>query len=271
MPVVGLDALKELGNFISGLCVSTDISAIHALRYHKRVDCSRQTMRTFMTHTLKSSPFSNRGSSVRKRPAAVVSLSTIADLVPHLDCLRRCIQQGFDDAAIVQSLRDSAGRTCAESLIAQFRLREQAAIDIQQSWRDYASRMFAPSSYPSQPQHASEFRASLPLIDWIKLCSWSYCPECCRRRTVSGLSDLVVPALTQPSAICNHKRNYYARCSRPASHHQYVPQDQRGQVAVEKFHTQEAYVCPRREDWPVYDSQLGRYVSSEGPSSRYVA
>ena len=28
--------------------------------------------------------------------------------------------------------------------------------------------------------------------------------------------------------------------------------------------TQEAYVCPRRSDWPVYDNSRGEYVESSG-------
>jgi len=265
MPVLDCRGLLEHQEFIASLNTQSELQAIHAMRYHRRVNCSRRAMRTLLGHHINRSPISRCYHNVRKRPAALREVSTAARLHDHAIRLREWIDAGLDDKAILHQLSLSEGVRCTLGLIRQFRERDRAAADIQRAWMSYSRGVFCPTSYQGQPDHASEFTRGHPLLEWIHLCSWTFCESCGRSRPNTTLSDLSCPLLNSPSVACSHKRNYFGRCSRPVTDHVYVSADDRPGAELQPFATQEAYVCPRREDWPVFDEARVRYVSSRGP------
>ena len=75
---------------------------------------------------------------------------------------------------------------------------------------------------------------------------------------MSDLSDWRVPTLRAVAVECKSKRNYHGMCSRPITDFVYPSSSQDDAIydAV-KMETQDAYVCPCRADWPVYDSTIG--------------
>ena len=85
-------------------------------------------------------------------------------------------------------------------------------------------------------------------------------------RPSADLSDWQVPALRPVLVQCSSKRNHLGRCSRPIGDFVYPESSQDDALCdAVTMETQEAYVCPRRTDWPVYDPILGEYVTCPGP------
>ena len=264
MPVLDCRGLLEHQELIASLQTKSEVVAIHALRYHRRVNCSRQSMRTLLGHLINESAMSRAYHNVRKRPAALSEVNSLAGLQRHATRLREWVATELDDEAILRELSLSVGVRCTIGLIRQFRQRDMAAADIQRAWRSYSSGTFWPKSYEAQPDHAREFTPGNFLLEWIHLCSWTFCESCGRSRPNTTLSDLRCPTLSSPSVTCSHKRNYFGKCSRPVTDHVYVPAEERAGAQLQGFATQEAYICPRREDWPVFDEAQARYVSSRG-------
>ena len=104
-----------------------------------------------------------------------------------------------------------------------------------------------------------------PLSRWVAVCSWSFC-KCGRMRPLAGLSDWQVPQLRAVLVPCTSKRNYIGLCSRPITDF-VMPVSSQDDAVYDAvpMQTQEAYVCPRKTDWPVYDPILGEYVTCTGP------
>ena len=265
MPIASLVILAEHQEFILSLSTKSETVAIHALRYHHKINCSRRTMRCFLSHyVIKPDSDIARLCRVRKRPAARILVQRLSDLIPHQEDLRQWIEAGYTDHVIVARLGAHVGKQCNLSIIAQFRARERAASDIQVAWRAYMMRSFLPEAYGHQPSHGRGFSRGVPLLDWIRLCSWTFCDACGRRRPNSSLSELSCPDLLTPSVSCRHKRNFYGKCGRSPVDHVHVPSEERSNADLDKFATGEAYVSPRREDWPVYDETRRRYVTCTG-------
>ena len=224
-------------------------------------------MRTYLGHFIDKpdSDLARSYRAVRKRPAAVVGVDTLSALYSHAARLRAWIDEGLDDGAIVRELHASLGLRCTIPLVAKFRAREIAAVDIQRAWQTYKASMFQPSAYEPEPEHDRELSRGGALLDWITMTSWTYCEQCGRRRPNTALSELSCPALLTPQVACAHKRNFFGCCAKPSDAHTHVSAEDRGRVELEQFKTREAYVCPRRQDWPVHDEADGRFVTSRGP------
>ena len=64
---------------------------------------------------------------------------------------------------------------------------------------------------------------------------------------------------------CSSKRNHIGRCSRAVG--DFIFAESSRDAAVFEgaaMETMEAYICPRRTDWPVYDPALGEFVTCSG-------
>ena len=167
MPVADLRVLSEHREFLAALPSRSDVAAIYALRYHRRLNCSRMTMRTFIGHYIDcpDSAVARSYRRVRKRPAAALEVDSLAKLYDYAGRLRAWIEQGLQDRAIVHELGVSAGVRCTAALVAKFRAHDQAAADIQRSWRAYAASLYQPAGYEEQPEHDREFQQGDALLD----------------------------------------------------------------------------------------------------------
>ena len=62
------------------------------------------------------------------------------------------------------------------------------------------------------------------------------------------------------------KRNYAGLCSRPiVDFIMPTSSDDDAMHDAKPMQTQEAYVCPRQSDWPVFDHVTGEYTAHAGP------
>jgi len=126
------------------------------------------------------------------------------------------------------------------------------------AWDSYkfftaASSKPIPSTTKPMPETAG------PIQDWIAYGSWSYCDKCFRRRpygvaTISSTFEVKVDNVCYP---CDHKANASGKCSQ--SYKDLPKQGWRhyDEEAIPKeqlYNTEQIYVCPRPEDWPVYDA-----------------
>ena len=128
----------------------------------------------------------------------MVLVDSSSALYVHAARLRAWIDEGLDDGAIVSELGTSLGIRCSRPLVAKFRAREVAGIDIQRAWQAYRASMFQPSAYETNPEHGRELSRGNALLDWITMNSWTFCEQCGRRRPNTSLSELSCPALLTP-------------------------------------------------------------------------
>ena len=66
--------------------------------------------------------------------------------------------------------------------------------------------------------------------------------------------------------LCNSKRNHMGKCSRTIGDFIFA-ESSRDDAVFDgaAMQTMEAYICPRRTDWPVYDATVGEFVTCSGP------
>ena len=250
MPVADLSRLCELREFILEQDTRSVTALIHALRHYRRLDVTRQTMRTFVNHFLMSpdSDIALTYHHIRKRPSSIMSVTDVAGLFRYAPDITGWLEQGLQDQVICNKLRHGHAVTCSVALIAAFRQRQCCLARVQESWAAEITQTFMPASYRDLPSAATSSPQSQGLLQWIHHCSWLFCPDCGRRRPNTSLDSLSSPDVCEVGIPCTHKRNYYGKCGRPSSHHVHVPPDDRVGAQLEAFTTMEAYVCPRRED-----------------------
>ena len=190
--------------------------------------------------------------------------ASLRDLADLWAMTRKTRSEEMAFAKMRHMLEWHIGRQITKELLRQH-LCATDDVPIEADWQVQRERFFAPAAYGPIPRADREGNTEVKLLTrWISLCSWTFC-DCGRMRACAELSGWRVPALKAARVLCTSKRNFKGKCARPICDFTYPESSQADAVAgAMPMESAEAYVCPRKTDWPVYDATSGEFVVCTG-------